>query len=58
MAVRKWRKSHTKSVNLSLNSETDKDIIVFLETKKPKQKYIRSLIRSDMERERNKKPTD
>lgn len=46
----KWRKAHNKSVNLSLNAEKDADIIEWLESHKPKQRYIRDLIRRDMDK--------
>ena len=46
----KWKKEHLKSVNLSLHSEKDADIIEWLEQHRPKQTYIRSLIRAEMER--------
>lgn len=49
-ATARWRKEHSASVNLSLNKEKDADIIAWLETHKPKQAYIRRLIRDDMER--------
>lgn len=44
----KWRREHIKCVNLSLNAEKDRDIIEWLESHKPKQRYIRALIRRDM----------
>lgn len=46
----KWRKQHTKSVNFALNIEKDADIIEWLEQHKPKQRYIRDLIRRDMDK--------
>lgn len=44
-----WKKAKTKSVNLTLNAEKDADIIEWLEAHKPKQRYIRGLIRRDMD---------
>lgn len=45
----KWRKANSKSVNLTLNAKKDADIIEWLEGHKPKQRYIRDLIRRDMD---------
>jgi len=44
----KWRKEHTKSCNLTLNQDTDKDIIEWLSKQQNRQGYIKELIRQDM----------
>lgn len=40
-----------KQIKINLNRETDKDIISFLETKKPLQTYLKSLIREEIKKE-------
>ena len=43
-----YNATHTTQFKLSLNNETDKDIIGHLKELKNKQGYIKSLIRKDM----------
>ena len=43
-----WRKVHTRSCNLCLHIENDKDIIEWLEQQPNKQQYLRELIRKDI----------
>lgn len=51
LAVNKeWKRTHTKSCNLTLNIDKDSDIITWLETKTNKQEYLKSLIRDDMKK--------
>lgn len=49
----KWKKAHQTSVNLTLNKDKDADILEWLEAHRPKQRYIRDLIRADMGRDGN-----
>lgn len=46
--IDQWKKSHTKSCNLTLNIETEKDIIEQLAKQPNKQAYIKALIRKDI----------
>lgn len=46
-----YAKDKLKRVAFNLNRETDKDIILHLEKKKPVQTYLKSLIRKDMKGE-------
>jgi len=48
-SISKWKQGHVTSVTLMLLKEKDADIILWLESHKPKQRYIRDLIRRDME---------
>lgn len=43
-----YAKENLKRIAFNLNKETDKDIILFLEKKKPVQTYLKWLIRKDM----------
>lgn len=43
-----WKKSHTKSCNLTLNAELDKDILEHLAKQPNKQAYLKALIRKDI----------
>lgn len=43
-----WKRSHTKSFNLTVNTETEKDIIEQLLKQPNKQAYIKGLIRKDI----------
>ena len=46
-----YHRTKLKRVVFNLNKETDKDIISFLETKKPLQTYLKSLIREEIKKE-------
>ena len=46
-----YAKKHIKRIPFDLNKETDKDIILHLEKKKPVQTYLKWLIRKDMKGE-------
>ena len=46
-----YARTKLKRVVFNLNKETDKDIISFLETKKPLQTYLKSLIREEIKKE-------
>lgn len=48
-----WKKQHSKAVTLAFNADTEADILEWLENHRPKQAYIRSLIRADMEKSPN-----
>lgn len=50
-AQRRYRKSHTKQITLTLNLSTDTDIIERLDAVDNKQGYIKQLIRDDMQKE-------
>ena len=45
----KYKKAHLSNTVVSFDKERDADIIQWLEDHKPKQRYIRDLIRRDME---------
>ena len=45
-----YARTKLKRIAFNLNKETDKDIILFLEDKKPVQTYLKSLIRKDMKK--------
>lgn len=47
-AIAKYDKTHTKGVYLKLNINTDKDILKKLENVENVQGYIKSLIRTDI----------
>lgn len=44
-----WDRLNTYSITLKLNNKTDKEIIDLLKEKDNKQKYIKELIRKDIE---------
>ena len=44
----KYDKSHTKSILLKLNKQTDSDVLALLEDKDNRQGYIKELIRNDL----------
>lgn len=46
--IDQWKKNHTKSFNLTVNTETEKDIIEQLQKQPNKQAYIKELIRKDI----------
>jgi len=46
--IDQWKKKHTKSFNLTVNLETEKDIVEQLSKQPNKQAYIKELIRKDM----------
>ena len=50
-AISKWKREKTKSFNLTLNVEKEKDIIEWLSKQPNKQSYLRELIRNDMKNE-------
>lgn len=43
-----YHRSKLKQVKINLNKETDKDILEFLEKKKPIQTYLKWLIREEI----------
>jgi len=43
-----YARTKLKRIAFNLNRETDKDIIAYLEKKKPVQAYLKWLIRKDM----------
>jgi len=47
-ASAKYDKAHTKGVYLKLNTETDRDVIDKLDSVDNRQGYIKSLIRKDI----------
>lgn len=47
-ATLKYNQSHAKNMTLSLNFQTDKDILDHLESIQNKSGYIKSLIRQDI----------
>ena len=49
-----YQKQNIRQVKFVLNERTDKDIISFLETKKPLQTYLKSLIREQIKKEGSK----
>lgn len=42
-------KTKTKGYSFSLSFESEKDMIAYLETKKPYYSYLKALVRADME---------
>lgn len=44
----KYQKAKIKQIKFTLNKETDKDILEFLEKKKPIQTYLKWLIREEI----------
>lgn len=44
-----WNKDHTTQIKMSLNNNTDADILAWLAQQPNKQGYIKDLIRKDME---------
>lgn len=44
-----WDRLNTYSITLKLNNKTDKEIIDVLKGKNNKQKYIKELIKKDIE---------
>ena len=48
----KYKKKNIKQMKLDLNRNTDSDIISFLDRCENKQGYIKSLIRKDMEKQK------
>ena len=49
-----YQKQNIRQVKFVLNERTDKDIISFLEAKKPLQTYLKSLIREQIKKEGSK----
>ena len=49
-----YHRTKLKRVVFNLNKETDKDIISFLETKKPLQTYLKQIIREQIKRDATK----
>jgi hypothetical protein len=47
----KYQKEHLRQIKFVLNENTDKDIIAFLEHKRPLQTYLKSLIREAIKKE-------
>ena len=47
----KYQKEHIRQIKFVLNENTDRDIILFLERKKPLQTYLKSLIREAIKKE-------
>lgn len=45
----KYKKAHLSNTVISFDKEREADIIQWLDSHKPKQRYIRDLIRRDME---------
>ncbi len=45
-----YARTKLKRIAFNLNKETDKDIILHLEKKKPVQAYLKRLIRDDIKR--------
>ena len=48
----KYQKEHTKQIKFVLNERTDKDILSYLEKRKPVQTYLKKLIREQIKKER------
>lgn len=48
-----YAKTKLKRIAFNLNKETDKDIILFLEDKKPVQAYLKSLLRREIKKSRD-----
>lgn len=48
----KYHRENCRQVKFALNKEIDKDIISFLETKKPIQTYLKALLREEIKKER------
>ena len=46
-----YQKQNIRQVKFVLNERTDKDIISYLEDKKPLQTYLKRLIREDIKKE-------
>lgn len=46
-----YMKEHCKRIPLNLNKEYDKDIIEFLESKKPVNAYLKALIREQIKKD-------
>ena len=46
-----YQKQNIRQVKFVLNERTDKDIISYLEDKKPLQTYLKSLIREQIKKE-------
>ena len=47
-AKKDWKRAHTSNITLSLNHNTDPDIIKRLETVTNRTAYIKQLIRDDI----------
>ena len=50
----KYQKENLRQIKFTLNVNTDKDIISYLENKKPLQTYLKSLIREQIKKEGSK----
>ena len=46
-----YHRTKLKQIKFNLNKETDQDILLFLEKKKPLQTYLKSLIREQIKKE-------
>ena len=49
MVNKRWDKENVVHVSVLLNKKIDKDLVDFFEEKKEKGKYIKKLIREDIE---------
>lgn len=47
----KYQKQNLKQIKFNLNVNTDRDILMFLEDKKPLQTYLKRLIREQIKKE-------
>lgn len=52
----KYKKANIIKVNMSLNRNTDGDILAYIDTIDNKQGYLKSLIREDMARRAKEEP--
>ena len=52
-AAAKYNKANTKNYTLKLNRNTDADLMEWLDSIDNRNLYIKTLIRDDMEKERN-----
>ena len=55
LAHYKWTRANTTYIGLKFNNKKDADIIEHLNKQKNKQGYIKALIRSDIEENKNNK---
>lgn len=56
MSQNKYDANNTRKFGLKLNKKTDKEIIEKLESVDSIQGYIKSLIRADIEKDKEKQP--
>ena len=52
----KWRKNNQKRIEFYINTETEKDVLEWIEKVKNKRQYLINLIKGDMNG--HKKPTN